>query len=260
MNPNSAGEPSSYQQYGGATQYGGNQYGHEEQDIDQYGDGQYDQEGNSPLRLPVTIYGKFGHEFDIFASIDNGAKESWMSLTMLNYLELPYKAAHKSQRTHSMRIDNENVESLGSVVCELSLSTAGSKLQKFVFQVYKHYFPRVILGMKSTEKEVMGKYLTKAVQSPVPQERYKTIKLLLIRWKEEGGLQCAGEVDSLRTTFWNQFSVNGDLFCIPTSNSAAALEAHVSNFANGCSAGDLLIIYYSGHGERQRGGRLGLVQ
>ena len=183
-----------------------------------------------------------------------------MSLTMLNYLELPYKAAHKSQRTNSMGIDNENVESMGTVVCELSLSTAGSKLQKFVFQVYKHYFPRVILGMKSTEKEVMGKYLTKAVQSPVPQERYKTIKLLLIRWKEEGGLQCAGEVHSLRTTFWNQFSVNGDLFRIPTSNSAAALEAHVSNFTSGCSAGDLLIIYYSGHGERQRGGRLGLVQ
>ena len=40
MNPNGAGEPSSYQQYGGATQYGGNQYGHEEQDIDQYGDEQ----------------------------------------------------------------------------------------------------------------------------------------------------------------------------------------------------------------------------
>jgi hypothetical protein len=197
MNPNGAGEPSSYQQYGSATKYGGKQYGREEQDINQYGDEQYDQEGNSPLRLPITIYGKSGHEFDIFASIDNGAKESWMSLTMLNYLELPYKAAHKSQRTHSMRIDNRNVESMGTVVCELSLSTAGSKLQKFIFQVYKHYLPRVILGMKSTEKEVMGKYLTKAVQSPVPQERYKIIKLLLIRWKEEGGLQCAGEVDSV---------------------------------------------------------------
>jgi hypothetical protein len=40
MNPNGAGEPSSYQQYGSATKYGGNQYSREEQDIDQYGDEQ----------------------------------------------------------------------------------------------------------------------------------------------------------------------------------------------------------------------------
>jgi hypothetical protein len=74
MNPKGASEPSSYQQYGSTTKYGGYQYGSEEQDIDQNGNEQYDQEGNSPLRLPITIYGKRGHEFDIFASIDSGCK------------------------------------------------------------------------------------------------------------------------------------------------------------------------------------------
>jgi hypothetical protein len=196
------------------------------------------------------MFGDDGQEFDMFAFIDKETEENWISLADLKKLGLSYKTAHRSQQTHWIKIGNEKVQSLGEVTLVWSLPTAGSKIFSFQFQVYKHTLPRVILALKLFEKAEAG-YLTRATFSPIV--RYKRVKLLLISWEAEGKLRCEDEVNSLQSAFWSRLSVNGELSCIPSSDSSAATKACVARFANGCTSADLLIVYYAGHGTDRHG-------
>jgi len=221
---------------------------------DQYDQTQYEQNQDSVSYLPITLYGKNAKEIDVFANIDKESKDNWISLGCVNELALSFKKDKKAHRSHWVGSINKNLNSLGEISCTWSASTVGSKWVKAGFKVFKDPSPRTIFGKFYMDakkiKASSSIAMISEISNLVPHEKYIRIKVLLIRWEDEGQLQCAAEVSDLRDTFFQRFRLDADVYLIPTDHSSSETTTHITRFDSGSVAGDLLIVYYAGHGSR----------
>ncbi|CZR61323.1 uncharacterized protein PAC_11219 [Phialocephala subalpina] len=111
-----------------------------------------------------------------------------------------------------------------------------------------------------------------AASTPIAYATHTEVIALLIRWAEEGKLRCEQEVKDLADAFWDGFNYTSLVCLIPTSDSSRAVTQHVREVASNCVSGQLLIVYYAGHGsatllpcglsfsqDRRKGGRNGIA-
>ncbi len=83
---------------------------------------------------------------------------------------------------------------------------------------------------------------------PQPQDKYWRVNIHLIRWKEEGNLVCAEEVKDLQVAF-SPFGHVQPPFLIPSGKDAQeAMTSYIQQLESDLKSGDLLILYYAGHG------------
>jgi hypothetical protein len=85
------------------------------------------------------------------------------------------------------------------------------------------------------------------------RQKYRNVKVILMRWKDEGDLKCAKEVDALEVVFRNyyNFSVQQYLIGYHGSNTSGRVVKWLEEYLAGCSSQDSLVIfYYGGHGGR----------
>jgi hypothetical protein len=88
---------------------------------------------------------------------------------------------------------------------------------------------------------------------PCRRQRYTAVNVLLVTWKEDDMPPgVADEVDELERVFRYEFTFLTWPYKIPSENSQAQLQLHVAKFIQHCASeeGNLVILYYSGHGGR----------
>jgi hypothetical protein len=77
--------------------------------------------------------------------------------------------------------------------------------------------------------------------------RYRAIHVLLIRWKNEKDVLV--EMNELGKVLARNYKAEVHNFDIPSQHAARALETRLQNFKQRYSKrGNLLIVYYAGHG------------
>ena len=92
------------------------------------------------------------------------------------------------------------------------------------------------------------KTVPNVISAAIPDQKSGAkVKVLLMQWEEEKPW-WGPEVTALQTTLWSSFGLSAQVFLIPTKDSEWETKEYVSDFARDCALGDLLIVYYSGHG------------
>jgi hypothetical protein len=83
---------------------------------------------------------------------------------------------------------------------------------------------------------------------PIRETPYRRVLTLLICWKDND-VGFVGRVERLGRAF-DSFNYETHLYCIPQENSYNKLEQKLVWAKNEIDKGDLLILYYGGHGVR----------
>lgn len=81
------------------------------------------------------------------------------------------------------------------------------------------------------------------------RNEYAAVTALMLSW-EDDDLDCIEEIKQLSTTLRKHFQYTIRQFMIPTQRSQASLFRAISDFLyNFGSSGNLVLIYYGGHGD-----------
>ncbi|KAH7364809.1 hypothetical protein BKA65DRAFT_546677 [Rhexocercosporidium sp. MPI-PUGE-AT-0058] len=120
----------------------------------------------------------------------------------------------------------------------------GGKKRRAAFKLFKSVSRRVMFGtnMATTMTALYG-------QPTEPQNCYRNIKLHMMQWENETAkCVCGPELDRLASVFKGFELHSSPRFLIPDYNSMETTRGYIRDALSECSQGDLLILYYSGHG------------
>ncbi|KAE8443618.1 hypothetical protein EG329_001551 [Mollisiaceae sp. DMI_Dod_QoI] len=191
----------------------------------------------------IILYGKNNKKFTLIAIFDTAVVVNQVSRGCLKSLGLTGKM---SEITLSWKTDSNG------------------KKQKSLFIVIDKKERYVSFGWSSVHQNGPGEPISDVVpaQSPQPQpQNYSAIHVHLMRWKNEGNLVCAQEVEDLKQTFKDSFGLRASTFLIPNQNAQASTTKNIQAQVGNCKGGELLILYYAGHGALSRNSQeLQLVQ
>ena len=110
--------------------------------------------------------------------------------------------------------------------------------------------------MESKEITTLKADLTARLRQYRPQRGryYKMVTALMLLWQDDD-LGCLAEVQQFSAILRTDFGYRVQLFSIPTDRPQDSLNRAVSDFLYRYGAfGNLILIYYAGHGDPDLGG------